>query len=131
MNTLGGRIAGAVAALCTAGTPLAAGAATSPFAGWAAVVVAGDFHAHSGAPSEAFDNARRDVGQALVKAGFDPRHIQEFSVRPQNYPNETLLPSSRPRKAKAEEPGEPRGEGPEDGGGDGPKVVSLDQFRKK
>jgi hypothetical protein len=73
--------------------PLAAGAATSPFAGWAAVVVAGDFHAHSGAPSEAFDNARHDVTQALVKAGFDPRHIQGFSVRPQNYPAEKLLPS--------------------------------------
>ena len=35
--------------------------AAGPFADWAAVVVAGDFHAHSGADSEAFDNARRDV----------------------------------------------------------------------
>jgi hypothetical protein len=72
---------------------MAAGAATSQFAGWAAVVVAGDFHAHSGGPTEAFDNARRDVTDALVAAGFDPRHIQGFSVRPQNYPGENLLPA--------------------------------------
>jgi hypothetical protein len=73
--------------------PLQAGAATSDFANWAVVVVAGDFHAHSGVPTEAFDNARRDVTQALIKAGFDPKHLQQFSVRPQNYPGENLLPS--------------------------------------
>ena len=59
--------------------------AASPFAGWAAVVVAGDFHAHSGAPSEAFDNARHDVGEALLSAGFAPRNLLEFSVRPARY----------------------------------------------
>jgi hypothetical protein len=84
---------GAIAALLAAALPIGAAAASSPFAGWAAVVVAGDFHAHSGAPTEAFDNARHDVAQALVKAGFDPKHVQQFSVRPQNYPGETLLPS--------------------------------------
>ena len=88
-----GRIVGAISALVAATLPLQAAAATSQFADWAAVVVAGDFHAHSGAPTEAFDNARHDVTQALVKAGFDPRHIQQFSVRPQNYPAENLLPS--------------------------------------
>jgi hypothetical protein len=93
VNSLGGRIVGAALALCLTATPLAAGAATSPFANWAAVVVAGDFHAHSGAPTEAFDNARHDVAQALIKAGFDPRRLQQFSVRPQNYPGEALLPS--------------------------------------
>jgi hypothetical protein len=60
-------------------------AAASPFAGWAAVVVAGDWHAHSGGPSEAFDNARRDVGNALLSAGFQPRNLREFSVRPARY----------------------------------------------
>lgn len=79
-------------ALMMTALPIAA-AAASPFANWAAVVVAGDFHAHSGAASEAFDNARRDVSRALVAAGFDPRHIQQFSVRPNNYPGENLLPS--------------------------------------
>ena len=47
------------------------------FSDWAAVVVAGDWRAHSGAPSEVFDNARRDVARSLVSAGFapDPRCI--------------------------------------------------------
>jgi hypothetical protein len=93
VSSLRARIVGAITALCLTAAPLAAGAATSQFAGWAAVVVAGDFHAHSGAPSEAFDNARHDVTQALIRSGFDPKHIQAFSVRPQNYPGENLLPS--------------------------------------
>jgi hypothetical protein len=59
--------------------------AASPFADWAAVVVAGDWHAHSGGPSEAFDNARRDVSQALETAGFDPSNLRQFSVRPERY----------------------------------------------
>ena len=79
--------------LWMAALPVAAGAATSEFANWAAVVVAGDFHAHSGAPTQAFDNARRDVTQALLRAGFAPDNIQQFSVRPQDYPGQNLLPS--------------------------------------
>lgn len=59
--------------------------AGSPFADWAAVVVAGDWHANSGRPSEAFDNARRDVGAALRAAGFQPQNLREFSVRPKRY----------------------------------------------
>ena len=94
MKTLGGWIVGAIAALLTAALPIAA-AAASPFANWAAIVVAGDYHAaHADKTTEAFDNARRDVTQALVTAGFDAKNIQAFSVRPQNYPNEkTLLPT--------------------------------------
>ncbi len=61
-----------------------------PFSNWAAVVVAGDFHAHSGGPTEAFDNARRDVSKTLVELGFDKADIQQFSVRPKRYPAETL-----------------------------------------
>lgn len=69
--------------------PLSASAQTrtaTPFANWAAVVVAGDWHAHSGAPTEAFDNARRDVGAALAGLGFSPDAIRQYSVRPQRYP---------------------------------------------
>jgi hypothetical protein len=80
--------------LILAGAPTAGRAASSDFANWAAVVVAGDYHAHDGGPTEAFDNARRDVGRALVAAGFDPANIQEFSVRPERYPNEKVLPST-------------------------------------
>ena len=59
--------------------------AASPFADWSAVVVAGDWHAHSGGPSEAFDNARRDVAQMFEQAGFDPANLRQFSVRPERY----------------------------------------------
>src|SRR5690349_5598561 len=67
--------------------------AASPFVNWAAVVVAGDWHAHGGGPSEAFDNARQDVGAALLSAGFQPQNLREFSVRPARY---------RPRPEKTE-----------------------------
>lgn len=60
-------------------------AAQGPFDNWAAVVIAGDWHAHSGGPSEAFDNARHDVGQALERAGFEPANLREYSVRPERY----------------------------------------------
>lgn len=52
---------------------------------WSAVVVAGDWHAHDGGPSEAFDNARRDVVQALGRAGFQSQNMRQFSVRPERY----------------------------------------------
>lgn len=57
-----------------------------PFSNWAAVVVAGDYHAHSGGPTEAFDNARRDVTKALIGFGFDKDAIRQLSVRPKRYP---------------------------------------------
>jgi hypothetical protein len=55
------------------------------YGSWAAVVVAGDWHAHDGSASEIFDNARRDVSNALVKIGFKPEHVLQFSVRPERY----------------------------------------------
>lgn len=61
--------------------PVSAGA----FGNWSAVVVAGDWKSGDGGPSEAFDNARRDVSGALVQAGFDPGNIRQFSVRPERY----------------------------------------------
>ena len=53
------------------------------FESWSAIVVAGDYRAGSGAPSEVFDNGRRDITQALVNLGFIPSHIKQFSVRPE------------------------------------------------
>jgi hypothetical protein len=67
--------------------------AASPFENWAAVVVAGDWHAHSGGPSEAFDNARHDVSAALLGIGFAKANIQQFSVRPERYKDPALLKS--------------------------------------
>lgn len=75
----------ALAWIACFGAALPAAATPSPFADWAAVVVAGDWHASSGQPSEAFDNARRDVGAALRAAGFQPQNLREFSARPKLY----------------------------------------------
>jgi hypothetical protein len=54
----------------------------SDFSDWAVVVVAGDWRSHAGGSTEAFDNTRRDVTEALVKAGFDPANIRQYSLRP-------------------------------------------------
>ena len=75
-----------------AATPAAL--ASGPFADWAAVVIAGDWHAHSGEPSEVFDNARRDLTKAFIGAGFSPDNISQFSVRPSRYPSEGVLRSA-------------------------------------
>ena len=61
-------------------------AAAAGYSDWAALVVAGDWHSHDGAPSEIFDNARRDISAALVKAGFSRANLEQFSVRPERYP---------------------------------------------
>ena len=76
--------------LLAANTALAGG----PFSNWAAMVIAGDWHAHSGEPSEVFDNARRDLTKAFIAAGVSPANISQFSVRPGNYPKETVLKSA-------------------------------------
>jgi hypothetical protein len=78
-----------VAVILALGLGLAqpAAAQQSPFGNWAAVVVAGDWHAHSGGPSEAFDNARHDVAQALERAGFQSANLRQYSVRPARYDN--------------------------------------------
>ena len=57
-------------------------ASVGPFDSWAAIVVAGDSHAHSGAPSDVFDNARRDLAKDLKEMGFAENHIQQYSARP-------------------------------------------------
>jgi hypothetical protein len=82
-----GRLACLVASLWLAA---AGAAAASPFGDWAAFVIAGDWHAHSGGPSEAFDNARRDVAQTLERAGFDPANVRQYSVRPERYKDARL-----------------------------------------
>jgi hypothetical protein len=57
--------------------------AAGPFDNWAALVVAGDSHAHDGADSQVFDNARRDLVKALKQMGFAENHIQQYSARPE------------------------------------------------
>jgi hypothetical protein len=50
------------------------------FGHWAVVLVAGDYRAHSGAPSKVFDNGRRDLAQAFAKIGFSKANMVQFSV---------------------------------------------------
>ena len=52
----------------------------SPFADWAAVVVAGDWRAAGGGDTKAFENARRDIARALVDAGFRPENLRTYGV---------------------------------------------------
>jgi hypothetical protein len=72
-------------------------ALAGPFSDWAAVVVAGDWKGAGGGPTEAFDNARRDVAQALLRAGFAPDRMRQFSVRPERYADTRPQPSD-PRR---------------------------------
>lgn len=72
-------------------------ALAGPFSDWAAVVVAGDWKGAGGGATEAFDNARRDVAQALVRAGFEPDRVRQFSVRPERYADTRPQPSD-PRR---------------------------------
>jgi Peptidase C13 family. len=55
------------------------------FEDWSAVVIAGDWRGSGGGPTEAFDNARRDVAQALGRMGFQARNLRQFSTRPERY----------------------------------------------
>lgn len=64
------------------------------FSRWAAVIVSGDnLAAHVDAPTEAFDNARRDVGIALERRGFSAANVAEFSVEPAKHPDTHPGPS--------------------------------------
>src|SRR6185503_2528835 len=65
-------VGGVLAAMLALGSAYARAANSSD---WAVIVVAGDWHAHDGSPSEIFDNARRDVSAALAKIGFDSSNI--------------------------------------------------------
>jgi hypothetical protein len=73
-----------LAAIVLASPASAAGA----YGDWAAIVVAADYRAHSGADSEVFDNARRDIAADLLGLGFAPDNVMQFSVRPQRYPTQ-------------------------------------------
>lgn len=78
--------AGIVGVLLTFLSALASPAvAETPFGDWAAIVVAGDFHGSGGGPTEAFDNARRDVSKELQRLGFQAQNMRQFSVRPTRY----------------------------------------------
>lgn len=77
------------AALC--GAPAAAAEVPeSRFAGWTAAIVQADWRDGRGRPIEAFDNARRDLAAAFLKAGFPREHLIDVSLRTAP-PEEALL----------------------------------------
>jgi hypothetical protein len=76
------------------GIAAAAPALAAPFDNWAAIVVAGDNRAHSGAPSDVFDNARRDIAKELERIGFAADHIRQFAVQPEKDAATDPLPST-------------------------------------
>ena len=71
-----------VAGLIVWGAARADSPPASPFRDWAAVVVAGDWRATGGGETKAFENARRDVTDALIRAGFQPPNVRSFGVSP-------------------------------------------------
>jgi hypothetical protein len=83
-------LAGALLALAVQAAPVQA---AGPFEDWAAVFVAGDYHSSAGGSTEAFDNARRDMVERFVAAGFSPANIQQFSTRPERYADTKPLKS--------------------------------------
>ena len=81
-----GRLLAIIGCLALLTGPAAAQTAPkSPYNSWASIVVAGDWRAHDGGPTEAFDNARRDVAASLVSMGFRPESMTQFSTRPELY----------------------------------------------
>ena len=54
-------------------------AAAETLDNWAVAVVAGDWQAHSGNPTQAFENARRDIVWSLEKSGVRPENLIQFS----------------------------------------------------
>ncbi|MFT4250971.1 MAG: C13 family peptidase [Caulobacter sp.] len=85
------RAAGFLVGLMLACLAAAPARAENPFDHWASVVIAGDWRAHGGGSTEAFDNARHDVAQSLEAIGFPPP--AQFSVRPKRYPKQTVQAS--------------------------------------
>jgi hypothetical protein len=86
MKRIAGLLLGLLLPLLAVSANAETPAAPNPFKAWAAVVVAGDWRSHSGGPTEAFDNARRDVSATLADLGFSPDAIRQYSVRPRRYP---------------------------------------------
>lgn len=58
------------------------GQAQTRLDGWSSVVIAGDWRDGDGRPIEAFDNARRDLSSAFVKAGMPSAHHRSITLNP-------------------------------------------------
>lgn len=83
----------------------------SAFNDWTAIVVAGDWRAHSGEQTEAFDNARRDVAATLGALGFKPENVTQFSTKPERYADTSPQRLTPPAMAEALKAGADRNKG--------------------
>lgn len=61
-------------------TASASSGGVADFSHWAVVLVAGDYRAHSGAPSKVFDIGREDLADAFARIGFKKANMVQFSV---------------------------------------------------
>jgi hypothetical protein len=64
------------------------------FSNWAAIVVAGDWRASTGAASKVFDNGRRRIAQELIGIGFSPANVLQFTARMKNDPADAAEPAT-------------------------------------
>lgn len=71
----------------------------SRFEGWTAAIIQADWRDGRGQPIQAFDNARRDLGQAFQRAGFERANMVEFSL--QRDAPDAVLSGVRAAAAKA------------------------------
>ncbi|NWH07602.1 MAG: peptidase C13 [Alphaproteobacteria bacterium] len=62
--------------------PPASMAFNANFSGWAVLVVAGDWRANTGNPTQGFENARREMAASFASLGFLPANIRQLSVKP-------------------------------------------------
>lgn len=60
--------------------------AQSRFDGWATAIVAADWRTSAGEPIQAFDNARRDLTESFLGAGFSRANMVDYTLRPDVQP---------------------------------------------
>ena len=65
--------------------------AAGGFSDWAAIVVAGDWHSHDGSVARCSTMRGATSPPDLVRMGFSPANILQFSQRPARYPGRTLM----------------------------------------
>jgi len=92
------RRAGRLLAILAAAVLAATSAqAAGGFAQWATLVISGDDRAaHVDAPTQTFDNARRDIAKAFETRGFSAANVAEFSVEPDQHPDTRPGPATLP-----------------------------------
>lgn len=78
----------------------------APFDDWTAVIIAADWRDGRGAPIDAFDNARRDLAAAFVRAGFDPDLMVSHTLRPDRPEGVSAEVAMREAQTTAQERGQ-------------------------